>query len=404
MTIIDNKKEIKCLIEEIDCQNSINALRYKEPTCIDQDISNEKVIESVDEFEIQNYVDDHSSTDKLPLGNIIDAVPDGNCVVEEVDCRKSLISIGYHRSEEEKERIVDVNNGMHQHDSKSSVEAMKPKEDVSGKNVADATAAQLQIDYSKLIDISKFFSEFDINKFVSSSIIASVVDYTSDNKVADNQDEKEKEMSKNSNLLTKEESEDREEILINGEMDTSIVTNCEDELNRIEGVETIDNIENTEEVETNQRVESSNKIETGMNMESNSNVFQSSNFLKGEWAKKVLHTGKRHLENKIGFLSLLSVLGFAGIFTETKACLGFFVFLYFIRYFYLDQDDNLKSSILKASKVGFFTSIFISTLTVVLWLLIHKGLLFSLGLSIGMAVSVIAFIIIVEVCMKKHSK
>lgn len=387
MTIIDNKNnEIKCLIEEVDCQSTISTLRYNEPTFIYQDIPNRNGIETVDEWEIKRQMEDHS-TERMPLESIINTDQEEKCVIEEIDCKQSLINIGYNGSEDKAE--VGNVKPMYEFENKNSAETCKPLEDISSKNIADATAAQLPIDYSKLLDIAKYFSEFDINKFLSSSIISSVVDYTtgknSTSKVVDeNPDETKKAL---------EEMETEEGMGTEEGMETG------DEMETEEGTETGDEIETEEEMETRDSIET----DTVEEIDNRNNVLhEKSNFFKKDWTKKVLHTGEIYLENKIGFLSLLSVLGLAGIFTDTRACLGFFGFLYFIRYFFLMRDESFKNSLLKASKIGFFTNITISVVTIVLWLLINKVVLFPLGLGIGMAVSVIVFTVILEVCVRKN--
>lgn len=378
MTIIDNKNnEIKCLIEEVDCQNSINTLRYSEPKIRYQDIPNINIEETVDKWDLNKPMEDHS-TEKMPLKSIINTDQEENCVIEEIDCKQSLISIGYDKNKEEVKRVDEK---IYKFENDNSAETCGPIEDISSEKMADAAAAQLPTDYSIFQDISDYFANFDINKFLSSSIIDSVVDYTTD---ADSI----------SNVM--ENSNETEKALDSIETGEGIETKDE--------METENKMETGEEMETKDGMETRNSIETGTVKEiDNRNIvlYEKVHFLKKDWVKKVLHTGEIHVENKLGFLSLLSVLGLAGIFTNTTACLGFFAFLYFIRYFYLIPDESFKNSLLKASKIGFFTNITTSVVTIILWLLIKKALLFSLGLGIGMAVSVIVFTVKLEVCLRK---
>lgn len=369
MTIIDNKnKEIKCLIEEADCQSTVSTLRYNKLKFGDQDIPCGNEIETVDEWEIKEQMEDHS-TEKMPLKSIINTDQEEQCVIEEIDCKQSLFSIGYDGSEDNAEvETVDetidetidetVDEIIYEFNNNNSAETFGSLEDISSKNMADATAAQLPTDYSKLLDIAKYFSEFDISNFLSSSIIASAVDYTTD------KDSTSKVVDDNSNEANK--------VLYS--------------------------------METGDEMETKDSTETGTVKEiDNSNIVlhENSHFLKKDWTKKVLHAGEIYVENKIGFLGLLSVLGLAGIFTDNRACLGFFGFLYFIRYFFLIRDESFKNSLLKASKIGFFTNITITVATIVLWLLINEVVLFPLGLGIGMAVSLIVFAVILEICLRK---
>ncbi len=47
------------------------------------------------------------------------------------------------------------------------------------------------------------------------------------------------------------------------------------------------------------------------------------------------------MKNKLGYLSLLAVLGIWGFLSENKGYLGFLGVLYYIRYFFVIPDERL---------------------------------------------------------------
>ncbi|MFT3984316.1 MAG: DUF3796 domain-containing protein [Lachnospiraceae bacterium] len=346
MIIIDNKKEgIMCLIEEVDCQNTINTIRYGDPELAYQGMTDKNGIETVDKSVVTNHIET-DNTEKMLLGNSTTSDQEENCTISEVDCRKSLSSIGYY-VDEEKTEVKAIDEIVNDDSASTSLASG----DISGKQIDDTAAEQISIDYSQFLEISKYFSEFDISKFVSSSIIAAAVDYTTNNE--------------SESKVTEENDTLNEVKKTLDSMKTEEISGIEDE------IETRDNIE----------------------MDDTNNVICNKN--------KFLITEEFSVENKIGFLSLLSVLGFAGIFTDHIACLGFFAFLYFLRYFFLPADEKFKNSLLLASKVGFLTNIIVSVATIVLWLLINTSIIFALGLSVGIAASMITFSVKLEVCIRK---
>ncbi len=334
-----------CLIEEVDCQNTINTIRYGDPELAYQDMTDKNEIEIVDKSVVTNHME-ADSTEKVLSGSSTNTDQEENCTVNEVDCRKSLASIGYYVDEEKTEvkGIDEIVNDDLALTSRASV-------DISDNQIEETAAEQITIDYSQFLEISKYFSEFDINKFVSSSIIAAAVDYTTNNESV--------------SKVTEENDTLNEVKKTLDSMKTEEISGIEDE------IETRDNIE----------------------IDDTNNVICKKN--------KFLVLEEFSVENKIGFLSLLSVLGFAGIFTDHIACLGFFAFLYFLRYFFLLPDEKFKNSLLLAAKAGFLTNMIVSVATIVLWLLINTSILFALGLSVGIAASMITFSVKLELCIRK---
>ena len=72
--------------------------------------------------------------------------------------------------------------------------------------------------------------------------------------------------------------------------------------------------------------------------------------------------------NKLGFLSLLALLGFLG-FSVHRPLLGFFGFAYYLRYFFVTPDELFQQNVRKAASLGFFSGISATTLAIPIHLL-----------------------------------
>jgi len=103
------------------------------------------------------------------------------------------------------------------------------------------------------------------------------------------------------------------------------------------------------------------------------------------------------LKNKLGFLSLLAVLGILGFISDNRAYLGFWGFLYYVRYFFVIPDELFKTNVQKAATPAFFTGLASSAVTVVLKALLNDGALLAAGMGLGMALSIFVFTVILLV-------
>lgn len=350
----DKEKEKECLIEEVDCQKAIGTLRYNEPKFKHPDIPAGKRKKTVDKLQIkepEEKPDENPGTERISPKRIINT--EEKCVIEEVDCKRSLISIGYEEEAEVETIYESADNDLAETDEQST--------DISETNAEDFAVVPLPEDNGKDRNIAEYFPEYDINDYRSPNIIASVEDFNID------QDSTSKVMDENPDQA--EETLDLQIIKAAGKADEDLSRRKQ---NKIENINQV-----------------FQKIK--------GYFLEKEFFLKIGDAKKVLHTEAIYMENKVGFLSLFSVLGLFGIFTDNRACLGFFGFLYFIRYFFTMPDESFKTSLLKAAAAAFFINLGISVLTVVLWLLIKDAVLFPLGLSFGVIVPVVVFMVILTV-------
>ncbi|GEA13850.1 hypothetical protein E308F_00900 [Moorella sp. E308F] len=109
------------------------------------------------------------------------------------------------------------------------------------------------------------------------------------------------------------------------------------------------------------------------------------------------------MKNKLGYLSLLAVLGTLGFLTDNKAYLGFWGFLYYIRYFFVIPDELFKANVQKAATPAFFTGLASSAVTIMLRVLMNNDALPTLGMGLGMALSIFVFTVILMVCEIRES-
>ncbi len=99
---------------------------------------------------------------------------------------------------------------------------------------------------------------------------------------------------------------------------------------------------------------------------------------------------KRHL---YGLMSLLSLLGFIGIFTENRIFLVFFTFLVDLEYFFIKTDEMLESNLNKSACNGFYCGMVTTAIVALAYFLFNKpdgntALLYGItsGWSIAIAV------------------
>lgn len=95
--------------------------------------------------------------------------------------------------------------------------------------------------------------------------------------------------------------------------------------------------------------------------------------------------------NKLGFMSLIALLGIFGLTTENKGFLGFFGCLSYIRYFTVIPDELFKENVKKAGSIGFFTGMAVSTIMITLCILFEDFITPISYFVSGYVVSVFAF-------------
>lgn len=100
---------------------------------------------------------------------------------------------------------------------------------------------------------------------------------------------------------------------------------------------------------------------------------------------------KRYL---YGFMGLLSLLGFIGIFTEAKSFLAFFAFAVDFEYFFIKSDEMLEEYMNKSASRGFYCGMI--SIALVSFVCFFAGLkeekeALITGLASGWAVSVLIY-------------
>ena len=100
---------------------------------------------------------------------------------------------------------------------------------------------------------------------------------------------------------------------------------------------------------------------------------------------------KRYL---YGFMGLLSLLGFIGIFTEAKSFLAFFAFAVDFEYFFIKSDEMLEEYMNKSASRAFYCGMI--SVALVSFVCFFAGLkevkeALITGLAFGWAVSVIIY-------------
>ncbi len=97
--------------------------------------------------------------------------------------------------------------------------------------------------------------------------------------------------------------------------------------------------------------------------------------------------------NKLGFLSVLALLGILGIATEHKPFLGFFGFAYYIRYFFVTPDEMFQQNVRRAASFGFFSGVGATGLALAVRILFPEFLTSNMALASCYVVSMFCFTI-----------
>jgi len=108
--------------------------------------------------------------------------------------------------------------------------------------------------------------------------------------------------------------------------------------------------------------------------------------------------------NKLGFLSILALIGILGIATEHKPFIGFFSFAYYIRYFFVTPDELFQQNVRKAASIGFFSGVSATGLALTIRVLFPEFLASNIALASCYVVSVFCFTIALMVLEIKEQR
>jgi hypothetical protein len=108
--------------------------------------------------------------------------------------------------------------------------------------------------------------------------------------------------------------------------------------------------------------------------------------------------------NKLGFLSLLALLGFLGLSAESRGMLSFFGFAVYIRYFFVTPDELFQQNVRGAASIGFFSGVAATGITMALYMLLPDLFSRDLVLKSCFVVSVICFSIALVVYEFKEQR
>jgi len=109
------------------------------------------------------------------------------------------------------------------------------------------------------------------------------------------------------------------------------------------------------------------------------------------------------MRNKLGFLSLLALLGVLGFFVG-KPLFGFFGFAYYIRYFFVRPDELFQLNVRKAATDGFFSGVGATGVAVAVRYLFPAVVPANLALSASFVVSIVVFTIALVVLEAKEQQ
>lgn len=100
------------------------------------------------------------------------------------------------------------------------------------------------------------------------------------------------------------------------------------------------------------------------------------------------------MKNKYGFIGLLSLLGFIGLFGDEPLFLSFFAFIIFFEYFWVQPDEFFVETIRKCATYAFFANLLItagSTFVFSYFKISSNPLASGTALGFGIAIAVFAF-------------
>lgn len=107
--------------------------------------------------------------------------------------------------------------------------------------------------------------------------------------------------------------------------------------------------------------------------------------------------------NKLGFLSILALLGILG-FSIHPSFLGFFGFAYYLRYFFVTPDELFQQNVNKAASIGFFSGVWATGISIVIHLLFPDFLSANMSLASCYVVSLLCFTIVLLIMEIKEQR
>ncbi len=366
-----------CLIEEVDCERSILSLNNAETVYKkigkpvrqrikvtekqpDKGGGNKKTAKTGAEKKIIEYKAASINTLRREIVEL-DTIEKEKCVIKELDCKQSLVNIGYDDVQEEEEtellseidiepdEEVTVPAENMQEEIQEEMQAVKQEVMQAEAEInADAQTADSGLAEKEEDKKEDKEPEYDIHRYVSSSIVGTIVLYP----------------------------EDKEDVENLPAEDFSTELIYEDDVY----------------AEDNKAGQKIILFKNGMGIPAFWSALQKNGrlFIQGV-STNFLHSEAIHTKNKLGFISLLALFGLLGIFTENKACLGFWTFLYYTRYFYVKPDKVFYDHVLKSAACGFAAGIALSFLAVILEALFGTVSFLIYGMGAGMVISVLVF-------------
>lgn len=109
------------------------------------------------------------------------------------------------------------------------------------------------------------------------------------------------------------------------------------------------------------------------------------------------------MKNKYGYIGLVSLLGFWGLFGGEQLFLSFFAFAIFFEYFWITPDEMFINTMRKCATTAFFTNLAITTVaTFVLSQLEISSNPLAGGTALGFGISIAVFALLTFVMELKE--
>ncbi len=385
-----------CLIEEVDCERSILSLNNAETVFKkigkpvrqrikvtekqpDKGGGNKKTAKTGAEKKIIEYKAASINTLRREIVEL-DTIEKEKCVIKELDCKQSLVNIGYDdvQEEEETELLSEI-------DIEPDKEVTVPAENMQEEIQEEMQAVKQEVMQAEMQTVM----QDEMQTVMQAEAELNAHAQTADSGLAENGDKEE---------YKKEDKEPEYDIhrYDSSSIVGTIVLYPEDK----EDVENLPAEDfSTELIYEDEVYAEDNKagqkiilFKNGMGIPAFwSGLQKNGRLFIQEVSTNFLHSEAIHTKNKLGFISLLALFGLLGIFTENRACLGFWAFLYYTRYFYVKPDKVLYDHVLKSAAFGFAAGIALSFLAVILEALFGTVSFLIYGMGAGMVISVLVF-------------
>lgn len=107
--------------------------------------------------------------------------------------------------------------------------------------------------------------------------------------------------------------------------------------------------------------------------------------------------------NKLGFLSLLVLLGILGLIVD-RPLSGFFGFSYYLRYFFVRPDEMFQQNVRRAASIGLFSGAAATGLAIATNILLPAFLSVNVALASCFVVSMFCFTVALIVLEIKEQR